>query len=316
MHDERFYRHSGQFSLTGLVIGLTVTSIVGSALAFIYAYALIYIPLIYINALLTLGFGIALGFIAAGFISLFKIRNTRQACIMTFLGVLAAYYMVWVFWMIAHIHGELPNASAWALAKHPGSVWRLMLIFNENGTWSLGRHSSTPVTGIFLALIWIAEAGMIFGGAFMTIFGRLRLPFCEQCQNWCEERKAVVAVSAKGIEALKQGLVAKNWSALGEAGPHDPLLGTWCTVDLHGCASCGQTNTLTLNSVTVTTDKKGREKKENKILVDRLLLEVEETQSLLAECERLKSPPAEPEVPATETDADQTPKTESAQSSA
>ena len=35
----------------------------------------------------------------------------------------------------------------------------------ENGSWGIGFSSSSPVTGIVLAIVWLVEAGIIIGAS-------------------------------------------------------------------------------------------------------------------------------------------------------
>lgn len=298
MRDHRFYHHSGRFSAIGLLLGFIATSLVGSALAVIYAYGIRYIPFVYINVLLTLGFGLVLGLLAGRFVVQFKIRNATLAYAMTFLAVLVSYYLAWVAWIAAHLRGGDMQVSMLRLAQHPRIVWELIKMFNEHGTWSIGRNSSELVSGVFLTIVWIAEAAMIFGAALLVLRTRLKMPFCEACEHWCEERKAVAAVGAEARDSLRQRLTDKDWTSLEEAGPQEPHIGTWCSLDLHTCPHCGQTNTLTLNAVTMTTDRKGESKTATHTLIDRLLLTVDETRSLLATCDHLKACAAAPPVSA------------------
>lgn len=289
MSEPDLYRHSGRFSVLSLVLGFLVTATIGLGLAYIYAYALYYIPFVYVNALLVLGFGFVLGLIAVKLIIAFKIRNEKMALVMTFLAVLVSYYAAWVVWMAAHLRAAGLDVSMVTLGGKPTVVWDLVRVFNEKGTWSLGRHSSDPVTGIFLTIVWIAEAVMIFGPALVVVFGMMQTPFCEECETWCKEREAVASVGAHLMDALRPGIRGKDWTVLEKAGLQPPHLGTWCTLDLYTCPSCGQTNTLTLNSVTMSTNKKGEKKTETTILIDRLLLTAEETQTLLDTCDRLQT---------------------------
>lgn len=311
MNDPQLYRHSGRFSVSGLLLGFLVTAVVGSALAFIYAYAVRLLPFVYINALLTLGFGFLLGLIANKFVVRFKIRNGALALIMTFLAVLVAYYCAWVVWMVGHLCAAEMRASVFSLALHPLGVWDLIRVFNEIGTWSIGQQSWGRVTGVFLAIVWIAEAVMIFAAALLTVRGRLLTPFCEECGTWCKERKGIAAVGGDAMESLQQRVRNKDWAVLEESGPGKPHLGTWCTLDLYACPSCGVTNTLTLNAVTWSIGKDGESKKQASVVIDRLLLTADETQALLATCDNLQARAAAETAAPPATKADQAASAES-----
>jgi hypothetical protein len=101
-------------------------------------------------------------------------------------------------------------------------------------------------------------------------------------------------VGAEAMDALRERLLAKDWSGLATAGPASPDHGTCCAVDLHLCsAECGNTNTLTLRSVTTTIDNKGNTQTKEKTLIDRLLLTGAEAAALVETCESLHAPNAE-----------------------
>ena len=70
-----YYRHSGSFSPALLVLG-AIIALAGSLLvAWIYAYAIYYIPFIYINVFLTAGFGFAVALISVHVMRGAKLRN-------------------------------------------------------------------------------------------------------------------------------------------------------------------------------------------------------------------------------------------------
>ena len=63
--DGLYYKHSGKFSVGGAIYALVLGSVVLCFCAFFYAYLILYLPFVYINALITVGFGCLVGFTCA-----------------------------------------------------------------------------------------------------------------------------------------------------------------------------------------------------------------------------------------------------------
>ena len=71
-----YYKPSGKFSPIAFVYLLLVCAIVMPILGTIYAYATWYIPIIYVNFLITFGFGVSISFVVRLLvIRLGKVRN-------------------------------------------------------------------------------------------------------------------------------------------------------------------------------------------------------------------------------------------------
>ena len=62
MFDELYYRHSGRFSISGVLAGLAAGTIAAVVLSFAYAYAFLYIPIVYASFLVCTAYGAAIGF--------------------------------------------------------------------------------------------------------------------------------------------------------------------------------------------------------------------------------------------------------------
>jgi hypothetical protein len=59
------YRHSGKFNPPGLILPAIAAAVVGLPLGMAYAYVVRWIPFIYLNLLITLGYGFAFGWLTS-----------------------------------------------------------------------------------------------------------------------------------------------------------------------------------------------------------------------------------------------------------
>lgn len=170
-------------------------------LGLIYAYCIWYIPFFYINFLITIGFGFAVGITMLYFvIRLGKVRNRKIASILGAFGGLVALYFHWSVWADLVINaGESYGNSrigvtvsnveflqVFTLAKNPGLLFELIGEINSNGTWGF---KSIPVSGIFLAIIWIIEAIMVIGFSLLLARNASTVPFCELNNEFFKDKK-------------------------------------------------------------------------------------------------------------------------------
>jgi hypothetical protein len=197
----KHYEPSGKYSMLSLLYFVLASFLILPILGLIYAYCIWYIPFIYINLFITIGFGFGTGFIITFFaIKLGKIRNQVVASSLGILGSLIALYFHWSVWVdlvmnagenygsssIGFTVSNIDFMQVFLLAKNPGLLFNLIGEINKTGTWGI---SSIPVSGIFLALIWIIEAGIVMGVSFLMTRKASRIPFCEINDHWFKENK-------------------------------------------------------------------------------------------------------------------------------
>ncbi len=275
--DGLYYRHSGKFSVQGAATGLAAGLASGLVLAFIYSYLILYIPFVYVNFLLTAGFGSLLGGITARFLRRGKLRNTKVALLMVIIVATASLYASWVVWIYAFIRRQGADVSLLPIASQPRLLWQLIQRVNEVGAWSF-LHV-TP-TGPALGFVWIVEASMILGFAIWVGAGAISEPFCESCQRWCELTEGVAVVGEGDPKELKSRMEKKDFSFPEKLGAKKPGASSWFRLDLHSCPQCGMVNTLSIRKVRVSVDKKGKSSEKTKNVMSKLLLNAAETESL------------------------------------
>lgn len=287
-----YYRHSGRFTAGGLLLGLVGGSVASIVLAIPYAYITLWVPLIYINGLTVLAYGAAVGWITGYLLQRGKVRSVPLALTVGFLVALAALYGAWVFWFSAlgQKSGRVGFLQAFYAVLRPRIFLEVMEAIYLEGTWKLNR-SSGSVKGVMLGIVWLIEAGAILSTAlyFVRQFVN-KLPFCEHCDRWGIS-KPLVKVALIDPDELRQRMEAHDFAFLQTLGPGAPR--SWCEVSLEGCPDCDTTQTLCLNSTSITLNSKGEEKRTTERVVHRLRLTPEQVVEVAALAATIEAgPPA------------------------
>ena len=134
-----------------------------------------------------------------------------------------------------------------------------------------GFSSDSPVTGIPLAIVWIAEAGIIIGAGVFLAYGAVaHTPFCERHQCWLSEEKKIDKLDAfvlpDQIEAFKAG----NIAPLEQAKPRVPASGRCARLILRHSPQCEEFCTLSIENVSVSLDKNGKQQEKTERLMTNL----------------------------------------------
>ncbi len=262
------YRHSGAIPAGAGVMMVALgmlTAIVGGA---IYALLIFYIPFVYINVLLMLGLGAAIGGTVGSLARAGKIRNSSLTTILAFILALVGIYVEW-----ATIHLPLSGYQLGILAYHPNVVLDLMIYLYQEGWWSFSDRAQQNLTGIPLAIIWVLEAGAIIctsvGVARSFVAHRT---FCEGCNRWTDTDTGANYLLGTGSEPQIQGAAMGDLRGLNEleraAGYEDKVI----RIDIDICPSCEQSNFVTIQAVTNKLDSKGNNKQVLQVIVRNLVI--------------------------------------------
>ena len=194
-----YYKHSGKVGISSILFFSLCSLVILPILALIYTYLVWYIPFIYINFIITAGFGVAVGIAINYFVvNLGKVRNPFVSAVFGIVGGLIALYFSWSIWvdLVLNVGESYGNSrigittsnihlsQVLSLILSPELVASLAGEINQYGTWGI---RSAPVSGLFLSIIWLIEALIVVVIAtFLTIF-RAKKPFCEFDNKWFEE---------------------------------------------------------------------------------------------------------------------------------
>jgi hypothetical protein len=260
-----FYSHSGKFGVQGPVAAIAVGAIAAFPLGFVYSYLIKWIPFIYLNFLITLGYGFLFGFITRWLLKFGKVRNNLVALLSSGVVGLLAWYGSWNGCARALIGSEAP----WLLT--PPQMTKFVQILLENGSWGIGAGSSTMVTGIPLAIIWICEGAAIVGLTVLVAYKFVaHTPFCELHNCWLDKEKKIDKLDAFSqpdqIAAFKSG----DLSPLERAKPRIPASDKFGRLILKHSDQCHDYCGVSVSNITISYDKKGNLKESEEKIISNL----------------------------------------------
>lgn len=162
-----------------------------------YAYAIIFIPLIYVNFLCSIAVGAVLVWLGDFCAKKFMIQHPQAVKLMLVMMAGVAFVLSWLTWLgyyawdsvlFVDMSIEKFFSGLLNLVQNPDALWDLLLALNESGTRSLGRGSGKTdnISGFLLSLVWLIEALIFFG--YPALFGgkQAKKPFDQQKNEWVE----------------------------------------------------------------------------------------------------------------------------------
>lgn len=254
------YTHSGIVPVGGAVStvlwGLAAAVVLGVA----YAYLAYWLSWGFFRMMLMVAYGSFVGLAIGVAANKGKIRsplfNTVVALVCVAIGL-------WVYWGAYDVarNGAAVAGRAWTpqgLAAHAADLF-------ENGSFSLrGRNK---LDGLPLVIGWILEGVCVTGLVVNMARQDATRPFCEACQRWTNPTGGLIYVAADGNEPQWQEVLSGDLTALAVFPPVDVPSSTHVRLDLASCPACQHSNFVTLAAVTITHDRKGKEKKTERAIL-------------------------------------------------
>jgi hypothetical protein len=167
------YRPAGFFRLS-LVLYFAVALVAVALIGWLYQKLAGWLPFVYINLVLCIGFAGVVGAAGAMAIKAGHCRNPLVAALLA-LPFTAAALASTYYWDFRSMH-----------ARHPEVVTlRDYVAAKERIGWKV--RSSTEKGRLVLLVVWGGEAAAVFGfGVWYTILAA-REPYCERCNVWCSD---------------------------------------------------------------------------------------------------------------------------------
>ena len=217
------YRPSGKvvpaffvYLLVLLLIGIPVLSVA-------YIYLIFYIPLIYVNILVTLVCGGALGLLVGHAAKLGKARNPFLVMLFAFLAMILLKYVQWAIY-VPLVFTNAYEIFDWTfferltesahLVFEPRALWFGMDFINEFGVWSIG--DGDVVNGTMLWVVWAGEFLIMAACAIAVAAIRPKTPFSEEHGAWYTEVHDTVIHfdPPEDVNALREQVLAGNFTSL------------------------------------------------------------------------------------------------------
>ncbi len=220
------YQPSGKFRTLTIPL-ILIGMLIATALAYVYHLLLEWIPLIYVNFLITLFSGIGLGMIATWIVNMGHARNRMIAIAIGVLLALTAlsakYYFQYQTFLNQVVAAEkedfleksdavldeeqreqLLNDLRDVIRGQVGIADYLKLRVDQG--WNLGRRGNggMPLTGIFVYLIWLIEAGILLYYAVTMPLSAAGEPYSEKLNEWASEEEGVMNLPITDGEMVAQ----------------------------------------------------------------------------------------------------------------
>jgi hypothetical protein len=256
--DEKYYSHSGAVGITGPILFATVGLLVTALMAWVYGYAVYYIPLIYINFFITLFFGGGVGFLIGWLGKVGKVRNNMVMLLSGLALGLFANYFQWVA-AIAAISGDL--AGEMVIVFSPLVLFEFMGGLADTGYWTI--FGWTP-TGWAMYLFWWIEFFIIVGGATLIAMGfSSEEPYCENCDDWVKDKYQITNLNPVGNPlALVQGMEQDNFEELMNLEKAMTGSRQFTQLTLTHCSGCNLMHFISVSAVSQQKNEDGEDETE------------------------------------------------------
>lgn len=181
-----FYEPSENINPLGLVFTYVVGIAITSLLAYLYNLIVQFSPIIYVNLLVTIGFGLTLGFLVRMLTRLSHNRSIRHQLFLAIVLGLWANYGQWVGFLMYAITGVLPGLGEYfsnlgIILADPVNTFGFIAQINRIGMWEV---FGLPFRGITLTLIWLVEMGIIIAFPLIAVFKARPIPYAEDLKTW------------------------------------------------------------------------------------------------------------------------------------
>jgi len=259
------YRSTGKFDPAGVGIGLALAVVAMFPISFIYAYAVRYIPFVYINFLISFGAVFAVAGVYVFGESLGRNRNRAASLLAMLLAGVLTLFVFWVTFLYVISERKLEYLK---MLTDPGYVVDLIKELVKVGWFTLKRNQVKGTAyGVMLAIEAVAYLG-IFVFAWWT-FLKERV-FCEKCQKWVERERVAMFFDLAPLEGIVAALAAGSdaWVDQLQLANSTPSL----QIELASCAGCHELHVVNLIHTQDVVDKDGNPSTEEKNLLENLLI--------------------------------------------
>jgi len=273
-----YYEPSGKFSMTFFLYFLLSLVIAIPILSVVYVHLVHYIPIIYLNIFIAIGCGFIAGLIMSHVTKLGKARNPKIVLFCTFVAICVFEYIQWCVYVPlifsqGSSFGERILLSLY-LFTNPDAVFNNVSEINKVGVWSIGRGSRTSsdtVSGTMLLIVWIIEFIIISGMALLLPLVKAKFPFSEKENNWyVEVDKLVETDMPENFDDMKNNMENGNFTdlvQLAKEGKTDaPVFLNLIFYEPPQPLS-GDPYYIEVEQVTISVDKKNKEKRDKKTLI-------------------------------------------------
>lgn len=196
MQTDNLFKHSGRFSVPGLMMAVVKGAVIGAILGAVYGVIAFYSPFFIINMLVMIGVAIAMGMLLEKPVKAGEIRNLPVAALAGLTVALVMLAVHWVVWLRLGI-------GVWVFDLE--LILASLQVIAAIGPWSI--FDWTPRGGTLFA-IWGLEAVTLIVIPTVMAWNTVRdTPYCEDSGKWAEVEYTQKNFAASDVESVKQKLL-------------------------------------------------------------------------------------------------------------
>lgn len=259
------YQHSGRWSPLGVVMPLLVMGVLSVLTGLLYSILIHWNPFVYVSFIATFVYCFGIGWLSSKLVKVGRVRQRRLSFVIGFLCGAMALYTAWV----AHSFILTDYHEIFFL---PADLIDFIVMLGEYGSWGFG---DTPITGFFLVVVWLIEAGLFLFLPALIVFAEVSdTPYCEEQGVWLEQRIIIDSVALLNDEELKD-LAAGELQVLLKAQVRCSNDLAWMRLTLKYAEQSEATYTLSVAVVHLQQNKDGQLEEHVSELSDDLLIDHE-----------------------------------------
>ncbi len=291
------YQPSGK--LNPLVLTFSIGAGVAMiGLGFIYQKLLSWIPFIYLNALLMIGYAFAGNFAMQFAVKKGKCRNPMVAKLLGLavgvVAILSTHRFAYQFTLneaIPEIMAEEPGVTEEEIRAEI-TFERYVEVRVDEG-WSIGKggRSGLPIKGVFVYIVWLIEAGVVAAGTYLGANKMAQVPFIEAGDCWADQSEIVVRLSGQTIASkadLAEAGTVEQLIALPTANAEPPGA-TSMVYELAKSDRYDEEAYLTVALEQVTLDKEGKPQIQRDVIWPHIIVTPKDVDALRASAEKIGS---------------------------
>ncbi|MEZ4804981.1 MAG: hypothetical protein R2852_05730 [Bacteroidia bacterium] len=180
-----FYQESNKVNIPRLLISYFIVLCATLILGYLYAVITTIMPIIQINFMILLAFGVALGLINRLLMRVSYNRSKKSRLILAFVTALFASYFQWTTYILYQYNGDIPSyidfLSNLSWIIQPKNFFSAIIKINEIGPWSVFGFR---FAGTALTVLWVLEFLIIVALSMFAVLVTQVYPYSELMQKW------------------------------------------------------------------------------------------------------------------------------------
>lgn len=181
-----FYEESNKIAFPGLLLAMSISTILAMGLGYLYTIIQVALPLVYFSALVTIAVAFGLSLVIRLIAKWTHNRNKRSQWILLLFTVILLNYFQWIAYVLYAYIGQIPSFMEYLqnlgmLLLAPRDFFSAIAQINEFGLWSIG---GVDVRGSLLGTVWAVEFGLLFLLPLLQIMRAPVFPYSETQGKW------------------------------------------------------------------------------------------------------------------------------------